>query len=222
MDNKKLGLELDNTIDEFYGFDSIEDVSDFPFTENFEKKMKKLIRQQKNIFYFMLPKTIRRVACILMIILVISASTMSVNAVKEHIRGFKMDTFVDHIEIFEGDPIVNENAEDFTGDKIKEMLPDGFELVDEVKNEIGVMQEYKNGEQYLLFSIVYEKDGTILLDNEQSEMKTCYDADGNEYIFNMQKEGKQITVLWFDNDSRNLISTNIDKEIVYEMLGIVQ
>ena len=222
MDNKKLGLELDNTIDEFYGFDSIEDVSDFPFTENFEKKMKKLIRQQKNIFYFMLPKTIRRVACILMIILVISASTMSVNAVKEHIRGFKMDTFVDHIEIFEGDPIVNENAEDFTGDKIKEMLPDGFELVDEVKNEIGVMQEYKNGEQYLLFSIVYEKDGTILLDNEQSEMKTCYDADGNEYIFNMQKEGKQITVLWFDIDSRNLISTNIDKEIVYEMLGIEQ
>lgn len=222
MDNKKLGLELDNTIDEFYGFDSIEDVSDFPFTENFEKKMKKLIRQQKNIFYCMLPKTIRRVACILIIILVISASTMSVNAVKEHIRGFKMDTFVDHIEIFEGDPIVNENAEDFTVDKIKEMLPDGFELVDEVKNEIGVMQEYKNGEQYLLFSIVYEKDGTILLDNEQSEMKTCYDADGNEYIFNMQKEGKQITVLWYDIDSRNLISTNIDKEIVYEMLGIVQ
>lgn len=222
MDNKKLGLELDNTIDEFYGFDSIEDVSDFPFTEKFEKKMKKLIRQQKNIFYFMLPKTIRRVACILIIILVISASTMSVNAVKEHIRGFKMDTFVDHIEIFEGDPIVNENAEDFTVDKIKEMLPDGFELVDEEKNEIGVMQEYKNGEQYLLFSIVYEKDGTILLDNEQSEMKTCYDADGNEYIFNMQKEGKQITVLWYDVDSRNLISTNIDKEIVYEMLGIAE
>lgn len=222
MDNKKLGLELDNTIDEFYGFNSIEDVSDFPFTENFEKKMKKLIRQQKNIFYFMLPKTIRRVACILMIILVISASTMSVNAVKEHIRGFKMDTFVDHIEILEGNPIVNENAEDFTVDKIKEMLPEGFELVDEEKNEIGIMQEYKKGEQYLLFSIVYEKDGTILLDNEQSEMKTCYDADGNEYIFNIQKEGKQITVLWYDVDSRNLISTNIDKEIVYEMLGIVE
>lgn len=222
MDNKKLGLELDNTIDEFYGFDSIEDVSDFPFTEKFEKKMKKLIRQQKNIFYFMLPKTIRRVACILIIILVISASTMSVNAVKEHIRGFKMDTFVDHIEIFEGDPIVNENAEDFTVDKIKEILPEGFELIDEQNDIIGITQEYKKGEQYLLFSIVYEKGGAILLDNEQSEMKTCYDADGNEYIFNIQKEGKQITVLWYDIDSRNLISTNIDKEIVYEMLGIVE
>lgn len=222
MEEKELCKLLDETVDEYYEFDRHEDVPEFPFSDSFEKKMNKLIRKEKSVFFPLSNSKIRRVASIVIIVLVISLSTIGVSAVREHLRGIKMESFSDHVELREGEASVNENTKNFTKDTIDEILPEGFTLIEKDDDQVFIHRYYEKGEEFIIFDIWNDKNCTILLDNEHTDIKSYYDADGNEYIFGIYREDNQINVIWYDVDSVNHIITNLPKEDVFDMLGIVQ
>lgn len=70
------------------------------FSERFERKMQKLIRRRSKPYYMLISTGLRRVACVIIMFLIVSFSTvMSVEALRKPFLDFLASIFSDHTTI---------------------------------------------------------------------------------------------------------------------------
>ncbi len=127
-----------------------EELSHITFSEEFERKMQKLIDRQKK-FYFNWFNTVgKRVAAIILVLLLsLTTITFSVRALREPVIRFIVETY----EKFSSVVFVNDKSEedtivDFTFEKIMPTyIPEDFELESEYNDEVIHKEVYISSDQ---------------------------------------------------------------------------
>lgn len=130
-----------------------EELSGITFSEEFERKMQKLINQQKKFYYYWFNTVGKRVAAIILVLLLsLTTITFSVKALREPVIRFIVETY----EKFSSVVFVNDRSENDiileTDDVILEVLdptyiPADYELESEYNDEIVHEKVYINSDQ---------------------------------------------------------------------------
>lgn len=159
-----------------------EELSHITFSEEFEKKMQKLINRQKK-FYFTWFNTVgKRVAAIILVILLSFATiTFSVKALREPVIRFFVETF----EKFSNVIFVNEKSEqdiivDFTFEKvIPTYFPEGYEFESDFEFDDAYQATYANSSNSVI--IYSQQINADLILQANTENVTYQDITINDY-----------------------------------------
>ncbi|MGN1136300.1 MAG: DUF4367 domain-containing protein [Oscillospiraceae bacterium] len=219
MTEKQFDSFLERTIknfgDEYIDF-SEDTIIQHTFSREFERKMSKLIKQQKSFYFPMIKTPVRRIVIVLITAaIVLSTMVISVTAIREAFINFITEIFDTHTEV---QIIQDDTAPDFFEDiyAITD-IPDGFEIVfqnDNIEETPLLITEYQNGQEYVIFCQNIKSKYDVNVNTEGYEMIQIY-INGNEgFMIDM---GDDIYITW-DNGKYILeISGNIGKD---ELIGI--
>lgn len=134
---------------EFSHIPTDENSIEYTFSQKFIKRMEKLIKSQKKVYWHFVNTASKRVAIILLAIVTMFSAAFGVKAIREPIVNFikqVYETFTHYS--FEGDI-----AETITKEYIITQLPNGFEQKDKIKNDYLIYTVYENmDEQKIEFS----------------------------------------------------------------------
>ncbi len=205
--SKAISEVFESQLDEF--LNSVDYDYEYEFSEKFERKMNKLIERRNKPYFNLICTTGRRAACIAVTIIILSASTLSVKAVREAIYDFIVNIFGNHTTVS-----VNINSEiDYPAIIEEEYeisnLPDGFELVDRNRDDGTIFSAYSNGDQYIFFEQFVHDSYTVDFDNEHSEIEYYTDESGQEYI--IQNTEQDYCISWDNGEYVLKITSNLDK-----------
>lgn len=121
------------------------------FSDKHNKKMKKLIKRQSRPYFKLISTATRRAACIIVAMIVLSASALSVEAVRNAVYDFIIKIFSNHSVV-----TIESGTDDGYPTSIEEkyyisQLPAGFKQTQygETDNSISVF--YSNGKKGILF-----------------------------------------------------------------------
>lgn len=176
------------------------------FSERFCKKMDKLIRRSKRPWYSMVSTPMKKVAVIIIAILMFSlTSVMSIRAAREAVIGFFVQVYETFSVVFFGED--NANEEDVPeGRAITEPMPDyeitalpeGYRLVDCAKDEWSVYKWYENTEgEKIKFSYIVNSYKYIVIDTEDAGSKICK-IGNRSYEYIIETDFTQF--VWEDSD----------------------
>jgi hypothetical protein len=199
------------------------EMPEFETSESFDKKMEKLISRQKKPYFKMVCTAGRRAACIITILLVLSASSMSVKAVREKAKRI-FNSVISSSDDLSGATICNDH-------KTIELrytlsaLPDDFKAVNYESNTENSYFSYyyysdsRNQEIYFeqytynAYTVLVEGDFTpdeyITAENSQVyQVKLEPDTVENRNVY---------TVVWTNGEYFFKASGNLDKEELLEL-----
>lgn len=210
-----LGRTIKNFGDEYIYF-SEDTIIQHTFSKEFERKMSKLIKQQKSFYFPMIKTPVRRIVIVMITAaIVLSTMVISVTAIREAFINFITEIFDTHTEV---QTIQDDTAPDFF-EEIYAIpdIPDGFEIVfqnDNTEETPLLITEYQNGQEYVIFCQNIKSKYDVNVNTEGYEMIQIY-INGNEgFMIDM---GDDIYITW-DNGKYILeISGNIGKD---ELIGI--
>lgn len=156
---------------------------DFTFSERFNKRMEKIIRSQKKVYYNFVNTAYKRVAIICVVILTMMTTACSVKAIREPIVNFFAEVYESFTRyFFEGD-----TADIITKEYSLNVLPDGFKQTNKIQNDISITTILEND-----FGDILEITQTIT-DNTQHNIDN---QNGNKS--EMFVDGQKIQVLEAD------------------------
>lgn len=172
--------------------------------------MDKLIRRRNKPYFNLICTGGRRAACIAAVVIILSASSLSVEAVREAVHDFFMSIFEDHTAVS-----VNSDTEKDYPATIEEEyaisnLPDGFELSDYNRDSGTIFAAYFNGDKYIFFDQFVHDSYLGYFDNEHSELEYYTDESGQEYL--IQNTGHDYCILWDDGNYILQITSNLNKK----------
>lgn len=184
MTDRQFDVFLENTIKNF-GEDYIDfsekTIIQHTFSKRFERKMARLIRQQKSFYFPMIRTPIRRTVTIMVtVIIILSTTVISVSALREAFIRFITEIFDTHTEV---QAIPDDTApESFEDIYAITNIPDGFEIVfqnDNIEETPVLITEYQNGQEYIIFSQCIKSRYDVNVNTEGYEMERI-DINGNE------------------------------------------
>lgn len=224
MTDKQFDVFLENTIKNF-GEDYIEfseeTIIQHTFSKRFERKMARLIRQQKSFYFPMIRTPIRRTVTIMVtVIIILSTTVISVSALREAFIRFMTEIFDTHTEVQAiQDDTAPESLEDIY---VITNIPDGFEIVFQNDNIEGIpylFTEYRNGQECIIFSQYIKSRYDVNVNTEGYEMVRI-DINGNEgFIVDMVDD---YYIAWDNGDYIFEIDSNVGKDILIDMAKSVQ
>lgn len=183
MDNKR--LEFDNAVREviameFTDIPRNEDEIDLAFSPKFEAKMEKLIAKEKNSFWRITNTRRKRLAVILVVIMVLFTTACSIDAIRESIVNFIMevtDAFYDFI--YNGEVI-----ETISYEYQLVPVPDGFVEVTVERTDSTVIRTYIDGSgNQIVLSQNISADTTVAVDSEKGTITTVTVNDVEAVIY---------------------------------------
>ena len=154
---------------EFAHIPTDENSIDFTFSERFNKRMAKLIRSQKKVYYNFVNTAYKRVAIICVVLLTMLTTACSVKAIREPIINFikqVYETFTHYS--FDGD------TTDIIVKEYSIKLPDGFKQTNINKNNSLIAKEYINnsGDIIEFKQMTTEYSTGYFVDNENGNIET--------------------------------------------------
>lgn len=188
------------------------------FSRRFERKMERLIRNQRKPYWFLINTASKRAAVIIAAVLTLFTAGFSIKAIREPIVKFIKEIYHTFIAYSaEGDVI----------DKIERRyylnyLPEGFKLTNEFANDASVIMKYENSsDKFIRFTQNITERDIFNLDNEHGEVKT---ENINGMEVNFYADGENRTVFWTKDGYFFEIFTNsdIDSEIFEKMILSVE
>ena len=204
----------------------IEQEDDIVFSEEFETNMQRLIEKSKKPYYKFISTTARKVASILIIIFIsLAITTMSVEALREPIFKFFIETYEKFTKVtFQPE---NENEEISIPTTIEQAmepsyLPDGFEETDREKTDIGNMIriEFTNESgDILLFSQMTMDELNLTIDTEGVDTK---DMSVNENSGIFYSNNGWNTLIWNDKQYAYSIFSLEDKETILKIAESIE
>lgn len=191
------------------------DIPQYEVSDKFKKKMEKLIKYQRKPYFRFTCTAGRRAACIIVAVIVLSVSSLSVDAVYNTIYNFIVKTFSDH------DEISYNNDSDSYPETIEEEyvisnIPEGFELTEHHENENMVASVYLNEDKYIMLEQTVKYGFILNHDNEYSTAENYTDENGQEYIIRIT-DTADIAVLWDNGEYIFQIYSNLDKDSVLDL-----
>ena len=199
-------------IDEF--MQTVELKSDYVFSDKYKRKINKLIKRREKPYFKLICTTGRRIVCTAAAVIIILASALSVEAVREAIHDFLMNIFKGHTAVsvsgtIEDYPTVIEEEYEIAN------LPEGFELADYYADDKSVLSSYINGEKYIFFEQTVYYDFMGNFDNSYSELEYYTDEFGQEYL--IQDTGHNYCVTFNNGKYIIRITSNLHKDNVLKL-----
>lgn len=224
MTDRQFDVFLENTIKNF-GEDYIdfseETIIQHTFSKKFERKMARLIRQQKSFYFPMIRTPMRRTVTIMVtVIIILSTTVISVSALREAFIRFITEIFDTHTEV---QAIQDDTApESFEDIYAIANIPDGFEIVfqnDNITEAPALITEYRNGQQRIIFSQYIKSRYNVNVNTEGYEMIRI-DINGSEgFMIDMVDD---IYIAWDNGDYIFEIESNVGKNTLIEIANSVQ
>lgn len=187
-----------------------EELEKVTFTEKFEKKMQRLIKSQKKPYYNMTKSVSKRVACVLVAVIILFAM-MSMTAIGKSFIRFIVDIFDDHSQV------IFEEGSDFTQATFvpyaPEYVPDGYEITKK-ESELNIYNiiEYTNENGAILDYEQFPATGHKLVNTENAIIEKTY---VNEYEA-MYWESSEIRYILFADETYSYIISGEYNEISRE------
>lgn len=125
---------------EFAHIPTDESSIDFNFSERFNKRMEKLIRSQKKVYYNFVNTAYKRVAIICVVLLTMLTTACSAKAIREPIVNFFTEVYESFTRYFFED----DTADIITKEYSLNVLPDGFEQTDVIRGDTIITKTYVN------------------------------------------------------------------------------
>ena len=188
----------------------LDQMEDHVFSVKHEKKMIKLIKRQKKPYFKLICTGGRRAACIIAAIIILSASALSVEAVRKAIFDFIIRIFSDHNVI-----TVEEGTDSGYPETIEEEyyiseLPKDFVEEKRSYTSITTRTNYTNGNNNIFFSQYVKSKYVIKYDNEHDYEFNCI-HDGEQEFFVAEMEDRVIYT-WDNGKYIFEIMSDLDKE----------
>lgn len=187
---------------------SEEECAPHVFSEQFEKKMKRLIRREKHCYYPLIKTTGRQLAtAAVMAMILISTAVMSVEAWRNAFKNFLTEMFTTHTVVWtvpsEGAPT---SFEDIYA--ISE-VPEGFEITyqDDITASIYLATEYYDTEnRFVIFRqwLISEYDVAVNTEGHDMVPITINECEG--FLVNT---GDSVYIAWNNGD------------YIFELIGMV-
>jgi hypothetical protein len=214
------GLELYN---EYYiaEYDETK-MPEHEFSENFKKRMKKLIRSQKKPYYFMINTVGKRVASfIIALVLAFTTTVLSVKSLRESVWNFI-------VEVYEKWSIlrfVDEGGSSTGADGVPQLVvsmptyvPEGYVLIFEDSNNISGVYKYKNSSGNTILYKQYCTDSGLQMIFNTEEVETENIKIGTIDGIYFENKGCR-NIIWRNEKYLFSVSSKISKD---ELLKIAE
>ncbi len=208
----------------FYASKEFEDVPvdeseiEYEFSEEFNRKMEKLLRRVAYDRTHAVSWAARKVIAVAAAIIFALAGMMSVSAIREPVVEFFYNIYEEFMEIFfEGD-----TTEKITYVYSLSEIPEGFvetTIVSEEYVNIIKYKNMKNGDVIELKQSITE-DAPFVVDNEQGDIEK-FEIDGNEIIVYSSNQGYAHYAFWI-KDSYSFKLMYSGKTTVEEILKLIE
>lgn len=170
---------------EFENIPENEDEIRYDFSPAFEKKMKRLIREENHPSLKLVGTARRKAVTVILIAAIILASVFSVGAVRDTVREFLVTAFEKYFALQSGETELDKIEHIYTFSEI----PEGFHYVAQEKDNVSVSTTYenKNGIRLRIFQelsgklrIVFDKEKGQAFDiKKDGETVKIYISKGN-------------------------------------------
>lgn len=142
----------------------------YTFSEKFNKRMNKLIKSQKKVYWNLVNTATKRAAIIFIAILTVFTATFSVEAIREPIIKFIKQVYESFTHYsFDGDTI-----EFIEKEFAIHQMPEGYEQIDKTVTDNSVVTIYKNELDYTIYFLQSTTDShtVFFVDNESGNSYT--------------------------------------------------
>ena len=214
MDN--VGVALQEHFDEQTA-ELLQDVDRFEphiFSKRHEKKMQKLFKRQRKPYFKLVCSASRRAACIAAAIVIVSASSMSVKAVRETVFDFFTSVFSDH-QVISADTGSNDGYPDTIEEEYRiSKLPQGFKQQYHNRTETMVDITYYSRSSRILFT-QFTKDSFRITFTDEAKMQEFTDTDGQKYRIVITEY--ETVCIWDNGRYVFMVSGRLDKDKMIEL-----
>lgn len=164
---------------EFSHIPNDESSINYTFSERFNKKMEKLLRLQKKVYYNFINTASKRAAIICLVIVTLFTTACGVKTIREPIVNFFMEVYESFTKYF----FDGETAETITKEFSIKALPEGFEQTDVAKSDIHITTTYENRSGTIIeFSQTITEDTEHILDAEHGNTEKIMVSDREVHI----------------------------------------
>ncbi len=141
----------------------------YTFSPQFDKKMNKLIKSQKNIYWNFTNTTSKRIAVVCAAMLLLFATACSIKPIREPIVDFVVNIYNTFTEyLFKG-----EFKQTINYEYCINSLPDGFERINKQIDNNSITTNYQNKSGEMIIFVQTISDGTqVNLDTEKHTQST--------------------------------------------------
>lgn len=178
------------------------EIQDVEFSSIFEKKMEKLINRQKKPYFYLINTVAKRIAIIIAVIIIALTSTvLSVDALREKIKNFVIETFDNFSIISQVEPSSNTDViEEYY---IPSYIPTGYEISQKTRgtNDSFILYKNNNGD------IIYFTQINLNYKQAYIDTQDCIIEEIDNYLF-IKKENANRTAMYFN-----------DKNYYYEIVS---
>ena len=189
------------------------------FSRRHEKKMQKLFKRQRKPYFKLISTAGHRAACVFAAIVVLSASAMSVKAVRKTFFDFITSVFSDH-------QVITADSDSCSGypSTIKEeyritKLPEGFEQQYYNKTDTRVDIPYYSTSSRILFT-QFTKDSFRIIFTDDAKSQEYTDTDGQKYQVVITEY--ETVYIWDNGRYVFMVSGSLDKDKMIELCRSVK
>ena len=191
----------------------LESANDIELSAKTERKIKKLVKRRDKVYYPLICTAGRRIACILALIVALSASTLSIRPVRAAFFNFYIEHFEDHTHIIANEQVPENDSNGFVEYDIS--VPNGFEMVENNTTDISIFKVYKDAEKYIIFKQLAIDHYATDFDNEKTEVDSYTDENGQDYI--IVRNIDYNTIIWKNSEYVFSIISNVDKNEILDL-----
>ncbi|MBE3592434.1 MAG: DUF4367 domain-containing protein [Thermoanaerobacter sp.] len=196
-----------------------DDEIEYEFSNQFKRKMKKLIRQSKTRSPVGAMAFLRRRAgAFVAAIIILFAFAMSVSAVRAAVFEFITEVYEKFTHIFFNESQSSQDAADGFAIYEPAYIPEGFKLVN--KNTDGlVLLEYEKENDFISYSQQCLENVSININTEGVKLEELeFKGLPAKYYSN---QGVQ-NLLWYDDKYMYMVSSTLDRDIVFKIAESVE
>ncbi|MEG6613026.1 DUF4367 domain-containing protein [Pseudoclostridium thermosuccinogenes] len=196
-----------------------DDEIEYEFSNRFERKMKKLIRQnQKGSSVRPAILLRRRVAAVIAAIIILFAAAMNVSAVRSAVFEIITEVYEKLTHIFFNENRSSQNATDGFAVFEPAYIPEGFKLINRDTDGM-VLLEYEKGNDFISYSQQYLGNISININTEGVKLEELeFNGLPARYYSN---QGVQ-NLLWYDDKYMYMVSSTLDRDIVFKIAESVE
>ena len=219
MDN--VGVALQELFDEQTAelLQDIERCEEHIFSRRHEKKMQKLFKRQRKPYFKLVCSASRRAACIAAAIVIVSASSMSVKAVRETVFEFFTSAFSDH-QVISTDTGSNDGYPKTIEEEYRiSKLPQGFKQQYHNRTETMVDIPYYSSDSRIMFT-QFTKDSFEIIFTDEAKTEEFADADGQKYQVVITEH--ETVYIWDNGRYVFMVSGDLDKETMLDLCRSVK
>lgn len=163
------------------------------FSPKFQRKMDKLIRNERSSAWHLVNTAAKRAAVILIAFLTLSTVALSVDSIREPVVRFVEKVLgISTDYTFEGDVTKSITQEYTLG-----FVPEGFELVQSEETDGGIVKIWEGAEDNLLkYCQVITKNSIFSIDAEQGIIRT---VTVNDRVVKLYQDDEIFIAVWIEN-----------------------